>query len=94
MAPSEPDEPSAEPDIRKKEDPTPVHNAWQVLGCMPVLGSLAVGICGLVAFLAGANQASIHNQPNDAVWLLAGCVGLIASGIGFGVLAWLLWRHR
>ena len=86
------EEPKGTPNIRK-EEPTYVHNVRQLLGCLPVVGSVAVGICGLVAFGVGLQHTGRVDQPGWS-WLLAGSVGLIASGIGFGVLAWLVWANR
>ena len=86
------DEPRVAPDIRKEES-TSVHNVRQLLGCLPILGSVAVGICGLVAFGVGMQHVGRVDQPGW-FWLLASCVGLIASGIGFGVLAWVVWSNR
>ncbi len=74
----------------KKEESTASHNVRQLLGCAPVLGSLAVGVLGLVSFGIGVNHLG-DRQPG---WLIGGSVGLIASGIGFGVLGWLVWSRR
>jgi hypothetical protein len=80
-----------EPSI-KKEEPTFVHNIRQILGCLPVLGSIAVGMFGLLAFLIALYNLGDANRA--ALWLIGGCIGLIASGLGFGVLAWLVWANR
>jgi hypothetical protein len=86
------DRPTADPDIRK-EEPTFVHNVRQLLGCLPVLGSLAVGICGLVAFGFAMSRTG-HVQEPAWFWLIGGSIGLIASGIGFGAMAWVVWSNR
>jgi hypothetical protein len=87
MANNEP----GEPNIRK-EEPTFVHNARQILGCLPVLGSSAVGIAGIWAFFVGMDRTG-HPQTG-AFWLIGSSIGLIASGIGFGVLGWVVWSNR
>lgn len=81
------------PDIRKEEESTVVHNIQQMLGCLPVLGSAAVGIGGLIAFGIGINNTGRADQPGWS-WLMAGSIGLIASGIGFAALGWLVWGNR
>ncbi|MBI2808429.1 MAG: hypothetical protein HYX68_25870 [Planctomycetes bacterium] len=92
MADYRDEKPSADPDIRKEES-TIAHNIRQMLGCLPVLGSRAVGICGLIAFAVGIGNSGHANQPGW-FWLIGGCIGLIASGIGFGVLGWIVWSNR
>lgn len=80
-----------EPNIRK-EEPTFVHNVRQILGCLPVLGSIAVGLGGIWAFFLGIDRSG-HPQTG-AFYLIAATIALIASGIGFGVLAWVVWANR
>ena len=80
------------PDIRK-EEPTVVHNIRQLLGCLPVLGSITVGFCGLVAFGVAMNHICNAYEPSS-VWLIGGSIGLIASGIGFAALGWIVWSNR
>jgi hypothetical protein len=88
----EQEQPSVYPEIRKAE-PTYVHNIQQVLGCMPVLGSISVGILGLIGFGVGMQRLSRADEPGW-IWLIGANLGLIASGIGFGVLSWLVWSNR
>ena len=90
--PLQSEEPTANPDIRK-EEPTVVHNIRQILGCLPILGLLAVGILGLVAFGIGVSAMSRVDQP-AWLWLIGANIGLIASSIGFGVLGWIVWSNR
>ncbi len=73
----------------QKEESTVVHNIRQILGCLPVLGSLAVGVLGL--FAIGFGNAE---RPDQSGWLIGGSIGLVGSGIGFGVLAWVVWANR
>jgi hypothetical protein len=75
----------------QKDEPTVVHNIRQLLGCLPVLGSAAVGILGLVAFALGVGNAG---QQDQSGWLIGGSIGLVASALGFGVLAWVVWANR
>jgi hypothetical protein len=75
----------------QKEESTVVHNIRQFLGCLPVLGSAAVGILGLVAFALGFGNAG---RPDQSGWLIGGSIGLVASALGFGVLAWVVWANR
>ena len=76
----------------QKNEPTVAHNMRQILGCAPILGSLVVGILGIVAFVVGLNKSDHMSQ--GPVWLIGGSIGLVASAIGFGVLAWLVWANR
>lgn len=54
------------------------------MGCLPVLGSIIVGILGLVACFNGLDMA---RGKDEAGWLIGSSIGLVASAIGFGVLA-------
>lgn len=76
------------PDVSLGPESTASHNSRQLVGCLPVLGSLAVGFFGIifafVAFFNGTPPAG-PGQPTTGLCL-------IASALAFGLLANAIWR--
>jgi hypothetical protein len=76
------------PDITLPPESTTSHNARQLIGCMPVLGSLAVGVLGIILTVVGFIDRPHGSPPPTAAGLC-----LIASALGFGLLANAIWRR-
>ena len=75
------------PDIAWPKESTASHNARQLVGCMPVLGSLAVGVLGIILTVVSFVDRPPAGPPPPSAGLC-----LIASALAFGMLANAIWR--